>query len=899
MKHLLFSMIFIVAAINYVKAAVNDEVTIPEIKFSIEHTLPCQAIMADGSRHSVPPKLIDYIEFSKVDSLGFEHSGYVSQIIHLKDSSLIILPIADIKSFEFQTPPTKYADGVTVIDRDGLWEHVLKSEGNSFLLDTSTPLEIIPKVGQRLVTLRTDGAFPCGFSGEVESLSSCSDGTTLVICKYVNQTETVLEHTETVMLRSSADDKPASRGHTVVPLPGSFILPLNEILVAAGLESPSAYPGQVSLSFPQTFNFTKLLYLDIFYTNTITYGDILTDITVNYVNSTTLDISGAFSFEGTCKLLQQYSGDSFKIKPIPLGTSGLEFYLELDIPISVNMDIVGNGLYEDKKTYRTGFFYSSNPNIKSSIKKIEYNEYKNNSMQLNTNFTLSIGPEAEFGVRNIGYDNPFGDMGFRWQNNLSTGVKFEGSDYTPYENSSVSTKFYDDKVDLCKIAAGLFLDFSSKIHAGVKIGKGDDGDKKWEWVLLDLPILEYKPDLSVFWQAKKYPYFASPSLNLRSSESSSDKYSYKINTPLVSPVRVGYSIIDDNTNEALYSEYSSERYDGKIDEPQNIEFEVPVIASILGRKATIYPLVKPGESEDSWWEKEVLASPGVPIKVDIIPITGESDGVYISEATVYGTIERYFYLLNSKGHECGFLYSTGNVDSSSPKVKCTLGTKDISAKLSNLKPGTKYYYAAYVKIEDKYIIGKVKNFTTREDEFVDLGLSVKWCFKNVGAQNETDYGNLYAWGETITKSSYVWDNYFDSPYDSEGNVVGCRNKTDDIAGDKEYDVVTSTMPGTRMPTKDEMRELINQCDWNWTAVNGVSGYRITSKVNSNSIFLPAAGIQDGSSCENEGTYGGYWTGTVGSSSTKMTAVNLYFTSQTKSTQQGNRYVGRSIRAVMP
>ncbi|MGM9816741.1 MAG: hypothetical protein ACI304_06750, partial [Lepagella sp.] len=43
-------------------------------------------------------------------------------------------------------------------------------------------------------------------------------------------------------------------------------------------------------------------------------------------------------------------------------------------------------------------------------------------------------------------------------------------------------------------------------------------------------------------------------------------------------------------------------------------------------------------------------------------------------------------------------------------------------------------------------------------EWVDLGLSVKWATKNVGATSPSDYGDYYAWGETSTKSSYTEDN---------------------------------------------------------------------------------------------------------------------------------------------
>ena len=41
---------------------------------------------------------------------------------------------------------------------------------------------------------------------------------------------------------------------------------------------------------------------------------------------------------------------------------------------------------------------------------------------------------------------------------------------------------------------------------------------------------------------------------------------------------------------------------------------------------------------------------------------------------------------------------------------------------------------------------------------VDLGLSVKWADRNVGASSSTDGGYYYAFGEITTKSEYSVDN---------------------------------------------------------------------------------------------------------------------------------------------
>lgn len=58
-----------------------------------------------------------------------------------------------------------------------------------------------------------------------------------------------------------------------------------------------------------------------------------------------------------------------------------------------------------------------------------------------------------------------------------------------------------------------------------------------------------------------------------------------------------------------------------------------------------------------------------------------------------------------------------------------------------------------------------------------------------------------------------------------------------------------------MPTEAEINDLINQCTWTWTTKNGITGYEVTSTVNSNSIFLPSAGGITGDSLLNVGISG--------------------------------------------
>ena len=136
-------------------------------------------------------------------------------------------------------------------------------------------------------------------------------------------------------------------------------------------------------------------------------------------------------------------------------------------------------------------------------------------------------------------------------------------------------------------------------------------------------------------------------------------------------------------------------------------------------------------------------------------------------------------------------------------------------------------------------------------EYVDLGLSVKWATCNVGANLPEDYGNYYAWGETTTKTEYS-----SSSSKTYGMSMG------DIKGNSQYDAARANWGSTwRLPTKAELKELKENCTWQWTTQNGVKGYKVTSKKNGNSIFLPAARYRGGSSHDDAGEGGGYWSST--------------------------------------
>ena len=193
--------------------------------------------------------------------------------------------------------------------------------------------------------------------------------------------------------------------------------------------------------------------------------------------------------------------------------------------------------------------------------------------------------------------------------------------------------------------------------------------------------------------------------------------------------------------------------------------------------------------------------------------------------------------------------------------------------------------------------------------YVDLGLpsGLLWATCNVGASSPEEYGSYFAWGETTTKSSYDWSNLkYRTSGDSYSNVKFSKYNTVRKYGpvdnktvlDLSDDAARANWGGSwRMPTQKEWQELKNNCTWTWTTQNGKNGYKVTSNKNGNSLFLPAAGYRNGSSLDDAGSYGIYWSASLYSSD-PYDAWRLDFGSGYVDPSNGNfRYGGRSVRPV--
>lgn len=156
-------------------------------------------------------------------------------------------------------------------------------------------------------------------------------------------------------------------------------------------------------------------------------------------------------------------------------------------------------------------------------------------------------------------------------------------------------------------------------------------------------------------------------------------------------------------------------------------------------------------------------------------------------------------------------------------------------------------------VEDRKVVTGLS-----ETDFVHLGLSVCWASKNYNSASPSEAGSYCQFGDTVR----------------EEGVVG-------ISVSSATEKVVQESVVKRVPTQAEWEELIKKCNWEWAELNGVKGYKVTSKVDScmsQSIFLPAVGCvhKGGNAVFNVAVSGCYWSSTESPIQKEKCGRQFYF-----------------------
>lgn len=221
---------------------------------------------------------------------------------------------------------------------------------------------------------------------------------------------------------------------------------------------------------------------------------------------------------------------------------------------------------------------------------------------------------------------------------------------------------------------------------------------------------------------------------------------------------------------------------------------------------------------------------------------------------------------------------------------------DETGKVKAVKAGSAQVTAAAGELSAVCEVTVTAKVVIPEFSAVDMGLSVKWANMNLGASDVSEPGSFYAWGETKVKSNYEWSNYSFSG-ETEGSVTKYGDiddmyvllSADDVASVRKGD-------GWRIPTKHEFKELVDNCEKQWS--EEPEGYYLVSKVNGNSIFLPAVGYMEGRQKAEGISLSRYWTSSTGSYDGEAVYYSM-FNSMGMSLEavSGDRSLGYSVRPV--
>ena len=179
-----------------------------------------------------------------------------------------------------------------------------------------------------------------------------------------------------------------------------------------------------------------------------------------------------------------------------------------------------------------------------------------------------------------------------------------------------------------------------------------------------------------------------------------------------------------------------------------------------------------------------------------------------------------------------------------------------------------------------------------DELLVDLGLPSGnlWATRNVDVTRQNGFAaspyqyecSFFSWGNTegknpISKSAfdYNWGSSNEGPY---ANTPGAALTGNAGLG---YDAAFTNLGNSwRLPTTEDFKELFNSSNTKYvnasgteiadatnklTTINGITGICLMSKANGKTIFFPCSGSGDGTSWDNRGSGGNYWSSSLYSS----------------------------------
>lgn len=190
--------------------------------------------------------------------------------------------------------------------------------------------------------------------------------------------------------------------------------------------------------------------------------------------------------------------------------------------------------------------------------------------------------------------------------------------------------------------------------------------------------------------------------------------------------------------------------------------------------------------------------------------------------------------------------------------------------------------------------------------YVDLGLpsGLLWARGNIikvdgsyAIGEPTDYGCYFSWGNIEGHNNGEGYNFGNSNSGPYASTPGAQVSANIASNDSAHDAALACLGSPwRLPSKEEFNELYHNTDGEWTAINGVNGFKFMKKTDHTIfVFFPAAGRCYGTNVTYVDTEGYYWSSSL---STADYAYRMRFNSSSINSQITNsRFFGFSVRAV--
>ena len=418
--------------------------------FLLCYTLPSKAQQAfyiyrnDGGINTFITTEIDSMTYSRLDLDSVAHDNYVVHEVYTQDS-IYRIPIELIDSVGFVTPETVYKPGVRVLEGE-MRNYIISRNELTLLFQSSTPNDLLPHVGDKLVTTEVDDVITNAFVGQVSEVNTTSVGVE-VVCEPVDLTEVfetyygIIRKTDepaSTRRRSLSDGYFGTNGTRTLS-PGKLpfdLLNTHQISVSYQADDDLSYSldhAQATISLTPTVDYNAYL---------IVNKDYGTNISVTAIGNYTLEeyfaLAGGITVGDDARLFE---------KAIPIPEALIDVFFEFGIFANFKATLSTEQTWTQK--YRHVFHWEWSSKGHETLQNT--NDFKpvsnTHTGKVALNGTLSVGAYGKVGIAFIATSSlDIAQVDLRAEG----GISLEGT-YVPYkrdeEYAKKSTDLYNQIKD--------------------------------------------------------------------------------------------------------------------------------------------------------------------------------------------------------------------------------------------------------------------------------------------------------------------------------------------------------------------------------------------------------------------------------------------------------------------